>query len=70
MKSVSFLYTEKKILANEHDQYPLVLSQDSQHHITDGSEFLDDAIRMFDQPFVPVMHTEESIAAGSPEKLL
>jgi hypothetical protein len=34
------------------------------HNISDGSEFLDDAIRMKEQP---LMFAEESIAAGSPE---
>jgi hypothetical protein len=37
------------------------------HDMSEGSEFLDDAIRMRDQP---LMYTEESIAAGSPPNLL
>lgn len=39
---------------------------EEQHNITEGSEFLDDALRMKDQP---LMYTEESVAAGSPEEL-
>ena len=37
-----------------------------EHNITDGSEFIDDALRMKEQP---LMYTEESIAAGSPKDL-
>lgn len=55
---------------NERDEslrHPLVIAPDSAHNITDGSEFLDDAIRTHEQP---LMHTEESIAVGCPEDLL
>ena len=40
---------------------------ETQHYANEGSEFLDDAIRTRDQPLV---HTEESIAAGCPQDLL
>ena len=36
------------------------------HHITDGSEFLDDAIRMNDQPLV---YLEENIGTVGYEKV-
>jgi hypothetical protein len=39
------------------------------HHIADGGEFLDDNIRMKEQPFI-LMRAEESIAPGSPDDLL
>ena len=37
------------------------------HNTNEGSEFLDDAIRMED---LPLIYTEESVAAGSPYYLL
>jgi hypothetical protein len=40
---------------------------DPNAYTTEGSEFLNDAIRMKDQP---LQYAEESIAAGSPEGLL
>ena len=52
---------------NEQDEHAVVIVDESHHYITEGSEFLDDAIRMVDQPFV---YTEESVAAGSPGNLL
>ena len=50
----------------EQDEHPIVIVDQSPHDITEGSEFLDDAIRMTDQP---LMYTEESIAPGSPKGL-
>lgn len=41
---------------------------DSLHNITDGAEFLDDAIRIKDQPYQD-LHTEISIAPGSASDL-
>lgn len=38
--------------------------QDRLHNSMEGGEFLDDGLRMVDLPF----RTEESIAAGTPEK--
>jgi len=46
----------------------LVLFREQEHNTSEGSEFLDDAIRMIDQPLM--VHTEESIAAGSPGNFL
>lgn len=37
-----------------------------EHSITDGGEFLDDAIRMKEQPLI---YSEQSIAAASPKDL-
>ena len=44
-----------------------VLLQEPMDYTSEGSEFLDDAIRMKDQP---LMNTEESVTAGGPEDLL
>ena len=49
----------------EHKLVPLHESQ-PQNNITEGGEFLDDAIRMKDQPLT---YTKVSIATGSPEHL-
>lgn len=46
---------------------PLVIVPEHPHNITEGSEFLDDAIRTHEQP---LMYTEESIGVGCPEDLL
>jgi hypothetical protein len=46
---------------------PVIADEEQLRNITEGSEFLDDALRMKDQPLV---YTEESVAAGSPEYLL
>jgi hypothetical protein len=46
---------------------PPIVHTASPHNTNEGSEFLDDAIRTHDQP---LMYTEESIAAGSPQYLL
>jgi hypothetical protein len=46
----------------------LVKLHDSPHDTMEGAEFMDDALRFEDE--VPVMQTEISVAAGSPEQLL
>jgi hypothetical protein len=55
----------------DHKQNPaehaLVLVPEPPHNISEGSEFLDDAIRTKDQP---LMYSEQSIAVGCPEDLL
>lgn len=43
------------------------LPEENTDFTEEGSEFLDDAIRTVEQPF---LYTEESIAAGSPDHLL
>lgn len=51
-----------------HHKEPVLSAIDeSIQNITEGSEFLDDAIRMKEQPYS--LYTEESIAPGSPENL-
>jgi hypothetical protein len=50
--------------SNEHQLVPL---HESPRNTNEGSEFLNDALRMEDQP---VVYTEESMAAGSPGNLL
>lgn len=50
---------------NQQDEHVVVLHDESVHNITEGSEFLDDAIRMTEQPLM-YSHTEESIVLGSP----
>ena len=50
---------------SEPDEHTVVVVDDSVHNITDGGEFLDDAIRMKEQPLM-YTQTEESVAPGSP----
>ncbi len=52
---------------DEPDKHTQVLPHELPHNTNEGSEFMDDAIRMKDQPY---MYTEESVAAGSPRGLL
>ena len=54
----------RKDLSEEHVLVPI---HEPPHNTNEGSEFLDDAIRMED---LPIIYTEESIAAGSPHNLL
>ena len=55
------------ILRDETDKHTLVTFQDHGSYLNEGSEFLDDAIRMKDQP---LMYTKESVAPRSPENFL
>jgi hypothetical protein len=48
------------------DTHPVVHNEPS-HNMNEGSEFLDDAIRIED---LPIIYTEESIAVSSPKNLL
>jgi hypothetical protein len=48
------------------DEHTLVPLHAPERNTSDGAEFLDDAIRMEDV----IIHTEESVAAGSPANLL
>ena len=45
----------------------LIALHEHEHNTNEGSEFLDDALRMREQPF---MYVEKSIGVGSPENLL
>ena len=49
------------------DQRKLVPLHEPEHNTAEGSEFLDDALRMDDEP---VVYTEESVSSGSPKDLL
>jgi len=64
------ILSENKERSSDSDKYALLSLRQSQHNITDGSEFLDDAIRTYEQPLMLLTQTEESIAAGSPRDLL
>jgi len=55
------------IKGSAEDEHALVPLHALQQNTSEGSEFLDDAIRMEDLLFTP---TEECVAAGSPERLL
>jgi hypothetical protein len=45
----------------------LIALHEHEHNTNEGSEFLDDALRMREQP---LQYVEKSIAVGSPENLL
>ena len=62
MKFFLFGLFEKK-QHQEQTEPAEVTIRESLHHITDGGEFLDDAIRMQDLPYND-MRTETSIAPG------
>ena len=59
-----FLRSPKR---NQREEQSLIPIHDLPRNTSEGSEFLDDAIRMED---VYLTHTEESVAAGSPKILL
>jgi hypothetical protein len=61
----SFLHPFKINLQEQ--EHPLVVTHPTPHDTSEGSEFLDDALRMEDLVLTP---TEESVAAGSPAYLL
>jgi hypothetical protein len=62
-----FLHPAAKNGNNQPDKHTSVQPHEPPHNTIEGSEFLDDAIRMED---LPVTYTEQSIAAGSPKNLL
>lgn len=61
-----FLHPHAKNLKNKSEEHPVVHIEPARY-TSEGSEFLDDAIRMED---LPLIYTEESVAAGSPYYLL
>jgi hypothetical protein len=61
-----FLHPDTKNLKDKSEKHSIIHNEPVRY-VNEGSEFLDDAIRMHDQPF---MYTEESVAAGCPENLL
>ena len=58
---------KKEKIKDHLPEHQLVALYEPTHNITEGSEFLDDAIRTRNQP---LMNNEEGPAAGSPEDLL
>ena len=56
-----------KKTASEPGKPTPALFREYEYYTNEGSEFLDDAIRVED---VPLTYTEESVAAGSPRNLL
>jgi len=62
----SFLHPFKLNLRDLEDHQPVV-THAVRHDSSEGSEFLNDALRMEDIILTP---TEESVAAGSPGSLL
>lgn len=62
-----FLHPAGNNLRVPSDEHQLVPLHEPPHNTSEGGEFLDDALRMDDEP---VIYTEESVAAGSPENLL
>jgi hypothetical protein len=62
-----FLHPRNKDPKDELDKHALIIVHEPPHDTTEGSEFLDDAIRTEDQP---LMYTEISISVGCPEGLL
>ena len=65
--NILFLHPDIKNLEDQSVKHLLVPIHEPPHNTSEGSEFLDDALRMED---LPRIRTEESIAAGSPEYLL
>ena len=63
---LSFIHHPAKNPEDKPGEPTLVPLQNQELNTNEGSEFLDDAIRMKDQP---LMYTEESITAGSPKEL-
>ena len=62
----SFSHQSEEQQKNQQDSHTIAAVDESLHNITDGGEFLDDALRMIDQP---LMYTKESVAPGSPKGL-
>jgi len=61
-----FVHHPAKNAEDKPGEHTLVPLQNHAHYTNEGSEFLDDAIRIKD---LPLMYTEENIAAGSPKDL-
>jgi hypothetical protein len=60
------LHPPAKQLKEPSDRH-MVVRNEPPHNTNEGSEFLDDAIRIED---LPLVYTEESIAVSSPRNLL
>lgn len=62
-----FLHPTNRNLKEQSGKHTLVVHNEPSHDMDEGSEFLDDAIRMED---MPLFYTEESVVAESPQNLL
>jgi hypothetical protein len=66
----SFIHPFKLNLWDDHTHIPQVTTHQPLHDTSEGSEFLDDALRMEDMSIASYSNAEESVAAGSPPSLL
>ena len=66
---ISFIHPFKLNFRDEHTQVAEATFHEALHDTSEGSEFLDDALRMEDLSFSPYK-TAESVAAGSPKHVL
>jgi len=68
--NLHFLHLPAKNPKDESGKHSLITVQAPPHSSNEGSEFLDDAIRMKDQPLVDTEYTEESVAAGIEKQIV
>jgi len=66
----SFIHPFKLNLRDEHTQVAEVTIHQPFHDTSEGSEFLDDALRMEDLSSTPYANAEEKVVAGSSPNLL
>ena len=66
MNPFSFLHLLQPPSKNKETEIPNILLEEFDQNITDGGEFIDDSLRMIDQPLV---YTEISVAAGNPAEM-
>ena len=64
-----FLQNEQKDQKDATEMHTLIPLREELQNIADGGEFLDDGIRMKEQPFI-LMRGEESVAPGGTDSLL
>jgi hypothetical protein len=65
----SFIHPFKLDLRDGHTQVAEVTLHESLHDKSEGSEFLDDALRMEDLSITPYANAKESVATGSPTNM-
>jgi len=65
----SFIHPFKLNLRNEHTQAAEITIHQPLHDTSEGSEFLDDALRMEDLSVTPYANAEEKIFTGSSTNL-
>jgi hypothetical protein len=64
-----FLHMGVKNQKGQSDKHRLIPFHEPAQNTSEGCEFLDEPLRMEDEE-QPIIYTEESIAAGSPENFL